>query len=96
MIEKDYLSHCSYYGEGVGSRLRSFGYDWNVCAENIAGGYGAFGEPDPTFERWMNEPAHKANILSGRFRQVGVGTYTGNYKGKDGSTMYTVDFGSRS
>jgi uncharacterized protein YkwD len=96
MVGKDYFSHYSYDGEGVGARLRRFGYDWKVCGENIAGGYGTSGEPDPIFELWMNEPGHKANILDGRFRQVGVGTYTGNYKGKDGYTMYTVDFGSRS
>jgi uncharacterized protein YkwD len=96
MIEKDYFSHYSYDGEGVGARLRRFGYDWSVYGENIAKGYGSSGDPGPIFELWMNEPAHKANILDGRFRQVGVGTYTGNYKGADGYTMYTVDFGSRS
>ena len=95
MVGKDYFSHYSYDGEGVGVRLRRFGYDWNVYGENIAGGYGTSREPDPIFALWMNEPAHRANILDGRFRQVGVGTYTGNYKGKDGYTMYTVDFGSR-
>lgn len=97
MIEKDYFSHNSYNGESAGIRLsRRFGYDWSVCGENIAGGYGTSGEPDPIFKLWMNDPPHKANILDGRFRQVGVGTHTGNYKGKDGYTMYTVDFGSRS
>ena len=96
MIEKDYFSHNSFDGESAGIRLKRFGYDWSVCAENIAGGYGISGDPDPIFELWMNSPAHKANILDGRFRQVGVGTYTGNYKGIDGYTMYTVDFGSRS
>ena len=43
----------------------------------------------------MNDAAHKANILDRRFRQVGVGAYTGNYNGTGKFTMYTVDFGSR-
>jgi uncharacterized protein YkwD len=96
MIEKDYFSHYSYDGEGVGSRLRRFGYDWSVCGENIAGGYGSPGEPDSIFELWINSTHHRANILDGRFQQVGVGTYTGSYKGMEGYTMYTVDFGSQS
>jgi uncharacterized protein YkwD len=96
MVEKDYFSHYSYDGEGVGARLRRFGYDWSVCGENIAGGYGTPGEPDPIFELWVNSTHHRATILDGKFRQVGVGTYTGSYKGMEGYTMYTVDFGSRS
>src|SRR5215217_2954061 len=88
MVEKDYFSHYSYDGEGVGSRLKRFGYDGSVYAENIAGGYGTSGEPDPIFRLWMNDPPHRANILDRRFRQVGVGTYKGSYKGKDGYTMY--------
>jgi len=43
----------------------------------------------------MNSPAHKAIILDGRFRPVGVGTYTGDYKGYGVYTMYTVNFGGR-
>ncbi len=95
MVEKDYFSHYSDDGEGVGARLRRFGYDWSVCGENLAGGYGNPGEPDSVFELWTNSTHHRANILDRRFRQVGVGTYTGIYKGIEEYTMYTVDFGSQ-
>ena len=95
MVEKDYFSHYSYDGEGVGARLRRFGYDWSVCGENLAGGYSNPGEPDSVFELWTKSTHHRANILDGRFRQVGVGTYTGIYKGIEEYTMYAVDFGSQ-
>ena len=95
MVEKDYFSHYSEDGEGVGARLRRFGYDWSVCGENLAGGYGNPEEPDSIFELWTNSTHHRANILDRRFRQVGVGTYTGTYKGIEEYTMYTVDFGSQ-
>jgi uncharacterized protein YkwD len=95
MVEKDYFSHYSDDGEGVGARLRRFGYDWSVCGENLAGGYGNPGEPDSIFELWTNSSHHRANILDRRFRQVGVGTYTSIYKGIEEYTMYTVDFGSQ-
>jgi uncharacterized protein YkwD len=96
MVEKDYFSHYSYNGEGVDARLKRFGYDWSVCGENIAGGNGEPGEPNSIFELWISSTYHRANILDEGFRQVGVGTYTGSYKGMEGYTMYTVDFGSRS
>ena len=95
MVEKDYFSHYSDDGEGVGARLRRFGYDWSVCGENLAGGYSNPGEPDSVFELWTKSTHHRANILDGRFRQVGVGTYTGIYKGIEEYTMYAVDFGSQ-
>jgi uncharacterized protein YkwD len=95
MVEKGYFSHYSEHGEGVGARLRRFGYDWSVCGENLAGGYGNPEEPDSIFELWTNSTHHRANILDRRFRQVGVGTYTGTYKGIEEYTMYTVDFGSQ-
>jgi uncharacterized protein YkwD len=95
MVEKGYFSHYSEDGEGVGARLRRFGYDWSVCGENLAGGYGNPEEPDSIFELWTNSTHHRANILDRRFRQVGVGTYTGTYKGIEEYTMYTVDFGSQ-
>jgi uncharacterized protein YkwD len=95
MIRKDYFSHSSYNGESVIERLRRFGYHRRVYAENIGGGSGTFGKVGSTFRRWMNSPSHKGNILDRRFRPVGVGTYTGRYKGVRKYTMYTVDFGVR-
>ena len=95
MVKKDYFGHNSYSGKGVGARLRRYGYDWRVYGENIAGGAGRLGKPGPIFRRWMNSSHHRANILKGRFRQVGVGIYRGNYKGQRGYTMYTVDFGTQ-
>ena len=90
MIRKDYFGH-GY----VGRRLLRHGYHWRVYGENIAGGTGHYASPGNTFRRWMNSSGHRANILARRFREIGIGTATGNYKGRKGYTMYTVDFGTR-
>ena len=90
MIKKDYFGHGS-----VGRRLKRYGYNWRVYGENIAGGTGRYARPGNTFRRWMNSSGHRANILDRRFREIGIGTATGNYKGHKGYTMYTVDFGTR-
>ena len=90
MIKNDYFGHGS-----VGSRLRLYGYNWRIYAENIGGGTGEYASPGNVFSRWMNSSVHRANILNGRFREIGIGTATGNYRGRTGYTMYTVDFGTR-
>src|SRR5918998_3172860 len=90
MIKKDYFGHGN-----VGRRLKRHGYNWRVYGENIAGGTGDYARPGNVFRRWMRSSGHRANILDRRFREIGIGTATGNYKGKTGYTMYTVDFGTR-
>lgn len=100
MIDRDYFSHNSYNGESFSNRLKRFGYTpngfkyWSV-GENIAGGNGPYAAADNTFSRWMNSPGHRANILNSNFREVGIGTHMGVYRGMNGYRMYTVDFGVR-
>ncbi len=90
MIEKDRFFHGS-----VGDRLKRHGYNWKTYGENIAGGNGRLGAPESIFKRWMKSRAHKRNILKGGFREVGIGTASGTFKGNRGYTMYTADFGTR-
>lgn len=95
MIEKGYFRHESFDGETVGARLERFGYDWYTSGENIAWGTGSRSKPDDRFKGWMNSPGHRSNILDGDFREVGVGTASGDPKKTGEQIMYTVDFGSR-
>jgi uncharacterized protein YkwD len=90
MIRKDYFRHGN-----TGRRLKRYGYNWRIYGENIGGGAGRYGRPGNVFKRWMNSRGHRANILKKGFREVGIGTATGTYKGTRGHTMYTVDFGRR-
>jgi uncharacterized protein YkwD len=48
---------------------------------------------------WMRSPAHRANVLSGRFREIGLGAVRargarGDFRGYD-VTILVTDFGSR-
>lgn len=81
-------------------RLKRFGYTpkgykFYMVAENIAYGSGSYGEPKSIMRSWMKSRHHRHNILNGKFREIGIGTYTGTYKGTKGVTMYTADFGVR-
>ncbi len=101
MIRRDYFSHNTKgRGETADERIKRFGYtpqgnDFYMVGENIALGSGTYGEPESRMRAWMKSPDHRHNILNGKFREIGIGVSTGNYKGTDGVSMYTVDFGTR-
>src|SRR5918997_4300586 len=76
MIKKDRFFHGS-----VGKRLKRHGYRWKAYGENIAGGSRLLGTPESVFERWMESRTHRPNILEGDFREVGIASATGKFKG---------------
>lgn len=96
MIERDYFSH-NTKGKGwdPGKRLDRANYPWRTYGENIAYGSGSQAQPEKIMRNWMNSSSHRRNILDKGFREIGIGTYTGNYKGVRKCTMYTADFGTR-
>ena len=94
MIDRGYFDHNSYDGESFSARLERFGYDsYEEVGENIAWGSDTNAYPDSIFQIWMNSSEHQENILSPNYREVGIGTATGECEGYSGCTMYTVDFG---
>lgn len=95
MIKRDYFSHTTKgTNRGGCARIKNSGYRFRYCAENIAWGQREKGEPDNIMRNWMNSSGHRRNILDERYREVGIGTETGTFKGKRNVTMYTVDFGT--
>ena len=96
MIDQGYFSHNSYNGESYSARLERFGYNsYTKVAENIAWGSGSLASPEYIFRSWLESSDHRANILDPDYREIGIGTATGEYEGYSDSTVYTVDFGVR-
>jgi uncharacterized protein YkwD len=99
MARKRFFSHTSLSGASFVDRIRSTGYlsgarSWAV-AENIAYGSGSRSSPRSIGRAWMNSPPHRANILHGSYRAIGIGIAAGTPVGRGGGT-YTTDFGRRS
>ena len=101
MVRKRYFAHTSRSGKDVVDRLNHTGYipgatSWAV-GENLAWGSGARSTPRSIVSAWMNSAGHRHNILSRRFREIGIGvkfdTPVGSYP--TGAT-YTTTFGARS
>ena len=100
MVSHDYFSHNSFGGESFAARLIRFGYSASGCTswtagENIAFGYKSRGTPKAIFKAWMHSPAHRAVILTKRFRNVGVGRAKGAFRGISGIVIFTLDCGAR-
>lgn len=78
MIDNKYFSHNSpVYGSPF-EMLRSFGVNYRTAGENLAGNSSV----DSAHTSLMNSPGHRANILNGNFKEVGIGIVNGGPYGK--------------
>ncbi len=81
------LNHANY----LTGHLTSWAY-----GENIAWGQKHLGTPKEMVNAWMHSAGHRANILNGRFRDLGIGFETGSPSNrKSDAGIYTTDFGFR-
>ncbi|HEX6712029.1 MAG TPA: CAP domain-containing protein [Thermoleophilaceae bacterium] len=81
------------------SRIKRTGYvrgNWSL-GENIAWGSGALATPQAIVNGWMHSPGHRANILHGAFKDIGIGIKLGAPgQGLSGGATYVTDFGKHS
>lgn len=77
MHDLGYFSHTSpTYGSPF-DMMKRFGIRYRTAGENIAMGYRS---PQSVVDGWMNSPGHRANILNGSFKEIGMGYIEhGNY-----------------
>jgi hypothetical protein len=86
-----FFGHTAPDGSNLVSRNEAAGYrDWVDLAENLAGG-----QPDPesVVKAWMSSPTHRANILSPRVKEIGVGYVF--VPGSQYGHYWTQEFGNR-
>jgi uncharacterized protein YkwD len=77
---KDMLQH-EYFAHAQWERfIRRAGYFYCSAGENLGLNQTEAGE---LVEEWMASPTHRANLLKGRYREIGVAIVRGNYKGFD-------------
>jgi uncharacterized protein YkwD len=88
MAHNDNFDHTDSRGRDFGRRLDAFGYDKPTRGENIAGGESTAAA---TVAQWKSSPPHRANMLSAKFKVMGVG------RAHDANSMlgwyWTADFG---
>ncbi len=102
MLLGGFFEHDSPDGTSFSTRLRKFyspkGYDtWSV-GENLLFASSVV-TPAETIEAWMESPEHRDNMLTGRWRDVGIAalqatTAPGAFGGEQ-TFLVTMDFGTR-
>jgi uncharacterized protein YkwD len=61
--------------------------------ENLAWGQADLGSPLRTLEAWLNSPPHRANLLGGSWRDLGIAVERGRIFGRDGVALWVMEFG---
>lgn len=90
MAEKGYFAHNSPDGKTSWHWFREAGYSFSYAGENLAVD---FDDSDDVEEAWMDSPTHRANILNGKFTEIGIATAVGTYKGQK-TTFVVQMFGT--
>lgn len=87
MAKRGYFAHTSPDGLSPWYWLQKVGYDYDSAGENLAVNF--FDSSDVT-NAWMDSPSHRANILNGKYSEIGVAAATGTYEGHQ--TIFVVQF----
>jgi uncharacterized protein YkwD len=86
MLRREYFAHAQWQ-----QFIRQAGYLYCSAGENLGLNQTQASE---VVQDWMNSPTHRANLLKGRYREIGVAVVRGNYKGFDVIIIVQM-FGSR-
>ena len=87
MLNKDYWAHVSPDGTQPWYFFTSFGYKYRYAGENLARD---FSDPTSAVEAWMASPSHKENLLSSKYKEIGMAVVEGDMAG--GDTTIIVNF----
>jgi len=83
MDQTDTFSHTGVNGSSAGQRMTTAGYGWQGWGENIA--YVSGGLTEATVQKLhdmlVNSPGHYANIVNGKFEEIGIGLKEGTING---------------
>ena len=102
MARAHFFDHTTPAGTSMTDRIRRTGYTrdahrWSI-GENIAWGTGTLASPRQIVDAWMHSAGHRANILNGGFREIGIGVAAGapvRVAPAAGGATFTTDFGAR-
>jgi uncharacterized protein YkwD len=100
LLKADAVRRCGFShtpcGMSFTSTFRRAGYlPAKAFGENLAWGQADYGSPVHTLAMWLNSPPHRANLLAGRWRDLGIAVERGHMFGRDGVSLWVMEFGRR-
>jgi uncharacterized protein YkwD len=87
MIEKDYWAHVAPDGTQPWKFFTDFGYKYRYAGENLARD---FSNAASAVDAWMASNSHRENMLSTKYKEIGIGIVEGDLAGVD--TTIIVEF----
>ena len=94
MVQRHYFAHTS-----LRARLATTGYASSRTAwaagEALAWGTGHRATPGEIVQAWLRSPGHRQILLTGKFRDAGVGVARGAPGAARGGATYTLDLACR-
>lgn len=78
MFAHNYWAHNSPNGTTPWQFFKEAGYQYSVAGENLAKD---FYDTESLLKAWMNSPTHKANIVSDKYQEIGIGVVNGVLNG---------------
>lgn len=91
MINKDYWAHVAPDGTQPWAFFVGQGYKYRYAGENLARD---FSNASSAVDAWMASPSHKENMLSPKYREIGIGVVEGELAGVD-TTIIVQFFGTK-
>lgn len=85
MAQNGYFAHVSPDGLDPWYWFYRAGYQFVDAGENLAVN---FSDSDDVNQAWLDSPGHRANIMNGKFTEIGIAAAKGTYKGK--KTIFVV------
>ena len=73
MAKRKFFEHRNPDGVEAAARIVRQGYPPILIGENLAWGELERSTPANMIALWMKSPGHRANVLQGRYREIGVG-----------------------
>lgn len=90
MAQKGYFAHTSPEGTTPWAWFKKAGYSYSYAGENLAV---YFSDSWDVHQAWMDSDGHRANILNGKFTEIGIAAAKGIYQGKE--TIFVVQLFGR-
>lgn len=91
MLNKGYWSHVAPDGTQPWTFFTNAGYKYRYAGENLARD---FSSASSAVEAWMASSSHKDNILSSKYKEIGIAVVEGNLAGVD-TTIIVQFFGTK-
>jgi len=91
LFANQYFEHESSDGKTATNLAMNLGYNYLLIGENLA--LGNFNDEESIVSAWMESPGHRANILNGKYSELGVALKTDLFNGEE-TTIAVQIFGT--